>query len=1707
MEGFRESGLGSALAGMRSALLIAVFGVFASGIASAQVVPVPTDQNPDLYVQENVNVTGSRAPFLDSNDELIYNNGQLARQENEPSCGINPLNPLNKLCVFNWYGFSDRPEHGDAWIGFSESIDGRTFKRRPLTGYNAHKNPIGKGFGFDPTMLVFPGGAMATFLVGDRNGNSAMVVQRMMEVNREYGFRHISEERLITIESLGGVHFIDKPDSQILIEPTGGTSPVTMILEEPVDHDNDPVTDPQTEVTREWPNFRIVVSFADFGGSGENVRTWSKYSDDFGITWSNKRQISNTSGIDQGLTIEDKGNDLLYVFRRFDSGEGRASIMGALSKDRAKRIGKVFEITDICNFDMPTSPNAANSNRAAPRSNAFAWLSATDTHWVLAYVDRPRDGLEGLEGNCLTNYIDNPPLDTELFDGVAGTRIMIRTSTDGKNWSDPEPVMPFNLNREPWTANDSTAPPVHFNFMPTLACARGSCNVVYYSTLTESQTYGALAPGAERPWEKTGFVEDFSVRDTAGFEVQWYRRFLDIFSSKIIIHDGGGNDPGTPEVSSYPERVSRYQIDFFDDDGNPGVNDIPFEKEWSPSGILNYGGNSIPFIGDYIALGVEEWRKDNDLWVDNASPVGGAANIIDAINSPSYFAAWTDNRRVRVFYDLDGSPLPYAVPAGTVIAENDEDATGEDLLENPEQVYAAERSNITETGALVIGKSEDDSAKSPDRSDATEQSKITEPGAPFTERATTEKGPDHFLSAYALTAESAEDDNDFVAVNVCTPVTIENATVQTRIKDAEIYGATIEDWTALENSVRLVSPALAKNYLDPAGEVIQRGFVIGAQNIDPDVPKALALVIDNQPPSGRASWRQLPFDPSEFGGAPPVLEEAIWAERLSTEYVTLFVVSEANAPVTVSAYNYDPENDEILDLVSQITVNGLSEAGDLQDPGTTDESVLSFEIHNPFLLEPDWADLEVNALNPNFKNPNFKNPNFKNPNFKNPNFKNTDYMDPNFKNPNFKNPNFKNTTVEATNLQNPNFKNPNFKNDTIADGFVDVTYQVVSQNNTTTATNADFAYGGDELDDLDIEVIAWQADELDSLQNCDPEVAPGVITENKVIAAKSLTQDLDNPNFKNPNFKNLAPADIAEPFQGFVSYPLPPGGKINNTVRIFCERDLSYDPEVAPFLDPPVRPEPGSCEDLIYQTPNPDYDPDPTCDEQDPDPQICEPTLNDGKLQNKLGYNFWAQKANTGETEISNGREQLIKDVVPPAFENVPLPITEEATGPSGAVVTYVDPTASDSSGIGPSGVVCTPGSGSIFAVATTAVTCTATDLADPPNTGSVSFDVTVEDTTPPVLGSAPNVPPVAATSSLGAVVTYTAPTATDLVDDEVSVNCEPPSDSTFPVGSTDVTCTAADDAEPPNTSALMFLVSVVDVSPPVFDGTLPDVTGVEATDANGATVNYTIPTATDDVDGSVSVQCSPDSGTVFAVGDTTVSCTAADHAEPPNTSDAATFVVSVVDTTGPSFTNVPEDFSVDASTPDGAEVTYTAPTATDLVDGDVSVDCSPASGTVFAPGDTTVSCIAADLADPPNTSDPATFVVTVTSFKYGITDIVPSKRNAKTGSSVPVLFAWTVDGVPVHVNGSQVMTVREGSAIDPETQSCTGIDIAQDPGSSGFREKSDSSWQYNFQAVDQSGAQLPATRSGTPYCLTVTLTSAVVPAGQSQSGVVILKQ
>jgi hypothetical protein len=223
-------------------------------------------------------------------------------------------------------------------------------------------------------------------------------------------------------------------------------------------------------------------------------------------------------------------------------------------------------------------------------------------------------------------------------------------------------------------------------------------------------------------------------------------------------------------------------------------------------------------------------------------------------------------------------------------------------------------------------------------------------------------------------------------------------------------------------------------------------------------------------------------------------------------------------------------------------------------------------------------------------------------------------------------------------------------------------------------------------------------------------------------------------------------------------------------------------------------------------------------------------------------------------------------------------------------MVTYKAPTASSPEG--PVAVSCLPESGSTFPIGMTTVTCTAEDKA---GKSSANFTVTVTDNTPPMISGVPGEIEREATSSEGAVVTYTNPTASDIVDGTVPVNCAPPSGSTFPVGTTAVKCTAKDKAG--NEATASFNVKVTpktSTAPPTIEG-VPANIEVPATGPSGAMVTYKAPTASSP-EGPVAVSCLPESGSTFPIGMTTVTCTAEDKAG----KSSANFTVTVTEEVTP---------------------------------------------------------------------------------------------------------------------------------------------------------------------------------------------------------------
>jgi N-acetylneuraminic acid mutarotase len=242
-------------------------------------------------------------------------------------------------------------------------------------------------------------------------------------------------------------------------------------------------------------------------------------------------------------------------------------------------------------------------------------------------------------------------------------------------------------------------------------------------------------------------------------------------------------------------------------------------------------------------------------------------------------------------------------------------------------------------------------------------------------------------------------------------------------------------------------------------------------------------------------------------------------------------------------------------------------------------------------------------------------------------------------------------------------------------------------------------------------------------------------------------------------------------------------------------------------------------------------------------------------------------------------------------------------------------------------------------------------------------------DTTAPTL-QLPAPLNVNATNAQGATVNYSV-TATDPDDttSQITISCTPASGSVFPVGTTTVNCSAQDAAG--NTSTGSFPVVVQDVTAPTLQ--LPTTITMNATSPQGATVNYAV-SATDPTNtaAQIVITCTPLSGSVFPVGATTVDCSAQD---PAGNTSTGSFRVIVQDVTAPTL-QLPVTITADATSAQGVVVNYTT-AATDPTNtpDQLTVNCTPPSGSVFPIGTTTVIC---DAQDPAGNTTTGSFPITV---------------------------------------------------------------------------------------------------------------------------------
>ena len=224
---------------------------------------------------------------------------------------------------------------------------------------------------------------------------------------------------------------------------------------------------------------------------------------------------------------------------------------------------------------------------------------------------------------------------------------------------------------------------------------------------------------------------------------------------------------------------------------------------------------------------------------------------------------------------------------------------------------------------------------------------------------------------------------------------------------------------------------------------------------------------------------------------------------------------------------------------------------------------------------------------------------------------------------------------------------------------------------------------------------------------------------------------------------------------------------------------------------------------------------------------------------------------------------------------------------------------------------------------------------------------------------------------------------------------------------------------------------------------TVPTPFTVEGDAAGGWTSDWSGVSASDAEDHPDPMpSCLPAAGAVLSLGTTSVACSVTDAA---GASDSDTFDVTVVDTTAPVIAGMPEDVSVTTESSTGTSVTFTLPTASDVVDTAPVVGCTRAAGSTFAVGTTTVTCTATDAS---GNASSATFEVTVTlvapapGSTASATWLEPVAASGGTfhanrGRVIPIKVQLFVDGVERRV-GDAGLTIAACGGGSP-----TDVDLA----------------------------------------------------------------
>jgi hypothetical protein len=370
---------------------------------------------------------------------------------------------------------------------------------------------------------------------------------------------------------------------------------------------------PKNIVVQQVPASIIHVAYSIFLTDDESKADimYSK-STNCGLTFSTPKKISTVQEPSNGVSIAKplvSGSQRIFAaWRRVNVPPMTAphAIVATTSNNNGGSWSAPTMVASICPFEQGTTPNSF-------RTTAFETMTADASgRAYVAWSDRGR--LPG--GACDPN---------------GSGRVMVATSTDGVNWSQPQVAVPSSTDEH--------------QIFPSLAFTAGKLFLAWVDFKDDvSGVYGRFVDEANL------FLNGLPVNPPA-------RRHTGDVRLAVA-------DPGVaPNLADEVAKVSKYLMGRTPSIA-PSVPGQAVQLQWNAMNRRWARRTEVPFVGDYIDIATRPYLPP-DLRATPPRPDWTPNNGSVPV-TPSVLIAWSDNRDMR---DLPPSQLnpngsvPFAVPA------------------------------------------------------------------------------------------------------------------------------------------------------------------------------------------------------------------------------------------------------------------------------------------------------------------------------------------------------------------------------------------------------------------------------------------------------------------------------------------------------------------------------------------------------------------------------------------------------------------------------------------------------------------------------------------------------------------------------------------------------------------------------------------------------------------------------------------------------------------------------------------------------------------------------------------------------------------------------------------------------------------------------------------------------------------------------------